>query len=222
MISEREILNYLFGDSYIDYRNFTRVNPHKIIPLRIASVSTIKRIVFHCTDAESWSADRLSGFFIDEKNYPICGYHYYISENVYHMVGDNIITYHAAPFNKSSVSFSIDYPASRYDALNIKPKIEIMNKAKNLAAFLALKYRIHPDMIVGHRELPFTGFTIRQDHRVLRKTCPGMLIDLKHFRYDVTKSIQDVINQFGGQKIAVDGVFGPKTQLASNGIIIGG
>jgi|SRR5882672_1044468 len=194
----------------VDFRSFTLVDPkQKIITRDVSQAKTIQRIVFHCTDASGWSPDKLSHFFVEEKGYPICGYHYYVTgQAVYHMVGENILTYHAAPFNKSSVAFSIDYHASHDEPLHIAIDPAVMKNAYAMATHLCLKFKVPPSMLVGHRELPMTGFFMKQDHKVLRKICPGMAIDLDIFRFEVTKYMQEALN------VVQDGVFGPKTLQA--------
>ena len=69
-----------YNFNLIDFRSFTLVDPNKPIKTRVAG-EKVKRIVFHCTDANGWTADRLSRFFVEERGFPICGYHYYVRED---------------------------------------------------------------------------------------------------------------------------------------------
>jgi hypothetical protein len=196
-------------DLYQDFRPQTMVNPKQKILTRNASTS-IKRLVFHCADEEKWSPDRLSQFFVTERGFPICAYHYYITpEAIFHMVGENVITYHAAPYNSDSVAFSIAFFASRDEKLNVAVNPKLIENATKIATFLCLKYRILPidGSLVGHRELFGTGwFKDNQDHHVLRKTCPGLTIDLDHFRYQVARECQRILG------VTVDGIIGPKSR----------
>ena len=111
-------------------------------------------------------------------------------------------------------------------------------------AYLCLQHKVEPvksfptyNGLVGHRELPGTGFfRNKQDNIVLRKTCPGMTIDLDVFREKVTRKIQETINVFAERRreagtqttgsstgerspktLAVDGIYGPATRRAIQG-----
>lgn len=206
-----------YNFNLIDFRSFTLVDPNKPIKTRVAG-EKVKRIVFHCTDANGWTADRLSRFFVEERGFPICGYHYYIREDgVYHMVGDNIISYHAAGYNSTSIGFSIDYNPTLADRLNQDVHPIIFDTAQWLAAWLCLKFKIAPikGNLVGHRELFGTGWIKdKQDKPSLRKTCPGLRINLNAFRYNVARRVQEYIKINENPDLVVDGVWGPKSQTA--------
>jgi hypothetical protein len=133
------------------------------------------------------------------------------------MVGDNIISYHVAWYNSTSVGFSIDYNPTIADRLNQDVHPIIFNNAKYLAAYLCLKFRLAPinGVLVGHRELFGTGWIKdKQDKPTLRKTCPGLRINLNAFRYDVARLVQEWIKVNTSIEIVVDGVWGPKSQNA--------
>lgn len=218
------------GESYFDFRDRTIVNHDAKIPIRIATIGTIKKLVFHCDDATNWTPDRLSSFFVNERKFPICGYHYYIDQNkIYHMVGENIVTYHCAPFNTESVGFSINYFASHDEPLKIPLDVNIYQNAIRTAIYLCLKFKIPPldDSLVGHRELPHTGFKVvfdkltgkpnLSDKTQLIKTCPGLAINLNLFRQNVCKGIQSVLKQqLELSDFAIDGIFGPKSKQMFN------
>ena len=222
---ESDLRNHLIGDFYSDYRDKTIVN-HNAIPQ--TRKKPINRVVFHCTDAPHWSPERLSAFFIQERGFSICSYHYYVTaEKIYHMVGDLVITPHAAPFNSTSIAFSIDYFPTRDEKNHIPLSKEIYENALNIATYLCIKHKVEPKKaipsyggLVGHRELPGTGFfRDNQDNVVLRKTCPGLAIDLNAFRYNVARKIQNELNASGAQ-LAIDGIFGPKTRKVFNDLVI--
>jgi hypothetical protein len=234
MNTEQLLREHLFGDKFFDYKSLTLVDPHKKLLLREANANNIKRVVMHCTDAPSWSPQKLSEFFVNERQFPICAYHYYImADKIYQMVGENIITYHAAPYNTESVSFSIDFFASNYESRSIAVLPEVYENALKVATYLCLKFKVQPKNLVGHRELLGTGFFMNGDKKVLRKICPGLTIDLDVFRYKVARMIQEALNftitdnvyatAFGlsdfNQQLSVDGVFGAKTIKAFNGFV---
>lgn len=224
-LRESELRQHLIGDFYYDYRNDTIVN-HNFIPK--SRKEPINRVVFHCTDAPHWSPERLSAFFIQERGFSICSYHYYVTaDKIYHMVGDSVITPHASPFNSTSVAFSIDYYPTRDEKNNIPLSKEIYQNTLNTATYLCIKHKVEPKKaipsyqgLVGHRELPFTGFAKdKQDNIILRKTCPGLAIDLNAFRYNVARKIQNELNA-NGSKLAIDGIFGPVTRKVFNDLVI--
>lgn len=202
------------GPLYKDYRNLTLINPHIKVSTRDAAI-TVDRLVLHCTDKEGWTPERLSRFAIEERQFSICSYHYYIQpDTIWHMVGHNVITPHAAPFNKHSLAVSMDFAATNWESLKIPINPDTYHNAITTLAYLALLFGVRPVKIVGHRELPGTGFFMKQDIKVLRKTCPGLTIDMKMVRFLVTKKIQETLNSLAIEKpLAVDGVFGPKTSL---------
>ncbi len=225
-----ELLKQLtLDDKYFDYRDRTLVNHNMTIPTRDATIGRISKIVFHCDDATSWTPDRLSRFFVDERKFPICGYHYYVSDKIYHMVDENIVTYHCAPFNTQSVGFSIDYYASHDEPLHIPLNPEVYDKAAGIATYLCLKFKVLPlvDSLVGHRELPYTGFKVMidkltgkpnlSDKTNLIKTCPGLAINLNKFRQDVARRVQIVLKQqLELVDFPIDGIFGPKSKNMFN------
>lgn len=201
----------LFGENeFADMREVNRINPSMKILTR--EESKIKRIIFHCTDANGWSPQRLNDFFLNERKFPTCGYHYYVTKDkLYQMVSALVVAYHAAGHNSDSISFSIDYDATFAEKLNIPMEAKLYEMAVATAALLCFKFRIYPSVntIAGHRELFGTGFTfINNDttKRALLKTCPGLKIDLNLFRYNVVKKIQSIL------KLSVDGIFGPKSK----------
>ena len=196
----------------VDLRATNKINSSMKILTRTSD--KIKRIVFHCTDADGWSPERLNRFFLEERKFPTCGYHYYVTKDiVYQMVSPLVIAYHASGHNSDSVSFSIDFPASYYEKNKIPLNPELYLMAINVCSHLCLEHKIYPtkDTVLGHRELFGSGFLwANADHtkRELMKTCPGLTINLDDFRVAVIKRLQ---KHFG---ILEDGIFGPKTKQA--------
>jgi len=215
------LVNRFIGDEYHDLRAEAMVNPTLKTPVRDAS--KIKRVVFHCTDSSGWTPDRLMAYHIDERKWPRCGYHFYVQpKKVWHLAGDTLVTYHAAPFNTESIAFSIDFFPTHDEPLHIPVDGQTYTNAVNLAALLCLSYKVPPlaPTLVGHRELPMTGwFKGKNDQKVYRKSCPGFSINLDVFRFEVTKRVQAGLNEiynsmpFGAyEPLVLDGIFGPKTK----------
>lgn len=220
MAQVNELGRTILKEQLFDFRNYALRHPTKHPLVRDTSISgKIDTIVFHCTDAIGWKPEKLVRFFIEEKDYPTCGYHFYLYENkIFYVVDTNIITYHASIWNKQSVGFSIDYSASINEKLHIAPDNEVMVNAILLSAYLCIRYRLNPNKAIkGHRELYLTGwFKNKQDQVVLRKTCPGLTINLDTFRYHVIVKIQDILCEYFGYQMPIDGIIGPKTLDAIN------
>lgn len=199
---------------YSDFREQTPVDPHKKIVTRESR--SIDKIVLHCTDASHWTPQRLAEFAIAERGFSICSYHFYVMDTVvYHMVGNTVITPHAGIWNKHSLAIAIDFYPTRYERNNIRVDPNVFKNAVETAGYLCIKHGISPtkDSLVGHRELMWTGFfRDKQDNIVLRKTCPGMTIDLDVFRHLVVKNVQRRLNEILGTQLTIDGIFGPKTK----------
>ena len=211
-------INIFKENELIDLRSVNKINSKKKILTRTSE--KIKRIVFHCTDADGWTPERLNRFFLEERKFPTCGYHYYVTkENVYQMVSPLVIAYHASGHNSNSISFSIDFPASFYERLNISIDPTLYMQAVKTCAYLCLTHKIYPskNTVLGHSELLGSGFIwVNADHtkRALMKTCPGLTIDLDEFRLNVVKFIQSFFN------LSEDGIFGPKSKEAFDNYIL--
>lgn len=200
---------------FVDFRDYTLFNPNLKVKTRDVSKGGLKKIVLHSTDASGWTPDRLSRFFVDERGFPCCAYHYYISDVVYYMVGENIVTYHASGYNSSSIGVALDYHATFNERVGIPLDKNVRELAVELIAFLLIKHRIEPSFLRGHRELFGTGYLVNKSEGVLlKKICPGMTVNLDVFRYDVIRKVQSTLNSVSGSKLAVDGIFGPKTKAA--------
>ena len=215
MTSLESLRSHFLSEVYEDYREKTIIDPTQKIITRDANAK-IKRLVFHCADEEGWPPERLSSFFVYERRFPICAYHYYVtSKVVWHMVGENLVTYHAAPHNSDTVSFSIDYFATRDDINKVALRPELYENAIRTAAFLCMKFHVLPKNVFGHRELFGTGWIKgKNDQPILRKTCPGLAINLDVFRLEVGRRVQNGLNHLYNAGLTVDGVVGPKTVAA--------
>lgn len=185
-------------------------------------LSSIQKIVVHTTD---WEVDpvRLAQYdigpnHISNTGCPTATYHYYINQagEVSKLVNEDIVTWHAAGHNTNSVAICLAYKTDpqfesgkkkRPDPTKI-PTAEMRAALQGLLVELCIRLAVSPTQIFGHRELFGTGFIFLKGHKALRKTCPGMTIDLGLLRINVIVELQ--------QKIGVksDGVWGPKSEVA--------
>ena len=173
----------------IDFRHQTKFDPKQSIKTRDTSIrGVIKKIIIHATDAPSWSPTKLSNFFVDERKFPCCSYHFYaIGNNIYHMVGENLVTYHAAGNNSESIGVAMDFQPTVAENLGVKIDETVYKNTIIFVAALCVKYSLLPTEVYGHREqiLLLQG---RDKHcnTNLRKTCPGLSIDLDE---DIKKAL---------------------------------
>jgi hypothetical protein len=80
---------------------------------------------------------------------------------------------------------------------------------------LCLLFGLTPDRVFGHRELKGTGWFLNsQGSKRLRKTCPGLQIDLDLLRHNVAEYMQILLKIKGYYKGEVDGDFGTNSKKA--------
>jgi len=182
----------------------------------------IKRIVVHCDDlgATVWDVARydIKPNHLSKTGAPGITYHYFIHKdgNVFYCQDEKVVTWHVANFNSTSVGVCLSYKATGNDN---PPTPEQDESLIYLLAKLCLSLGIQPTHVVGHRELPGTGYVIRNGKKVLRKTCPGLAIDLAVVRFLVAIKIQTILKVFGLYDAEVDGIWGPKSFKAFSDFI---
>lgn len=182
----------------------------------------IKGLVLHCTD-NTWTVEELARRDItpgksnpvSSKGCPECTYHYFIDHDgtIYHTVNMSKIVWHAAGYNSKTAAVVIRYIATNNPN---PPGRKQMTSVYRLLTKLALMLRVVPDSlhIRGHRELRGTGYLIRNGHKRLKKTCPGLLINLDTVRVKVAKLMQLELKRKSLYKGGIDGIFGPNSMAA--------
>ena len=205
----------------IDLRGKLPVNPNPKRKYKRRKLSKIKKLVLHCDD---WDTDIFTiaeydvtpnpKHHISKKGCPECTYHYFIEKNgdVMQCVDLNKISWHAGNHNGKSAGVCMRYRAT---GNKYPPPIHQLEAAESLLAYLCLKLGVDPDNVYGHRELYGTGWLYGpKGIRKLRKTCPGLLVNMDLVRYNVAIKVQKVLkdNHFYNSKI--DGIFGPKSEAA--------
>jgi N-acetyl-anhydromuramyl-L-alanine amidase AmpD len=195
---------------------------------KVRKLSTIKKIVVHTTD---WNIEPLElakydigPNHIDSTGCPTATYHYYISKTgeVSRLVPEEFITWHAAMHNGNSLAICLAYktdPAfesgkTKIASLDKLPTAEMLSSLSRLLVHLCKEFKISPKEIWGHRELLGTGFIISKGHKQLRKTCPGMSIDLDLLRKDTILVIQSEMASLGLYSGNIDGLWGPKSEAS--------
>lgn len=189
------------------------VHPQKKYEIR--AISDIKMIVVHTTDWDTTPQklaryDITPYFIVDDKKVynhisrsgcPAITYHEGIMRNgdVYATLRWNEISWHAGKWNPQALGIACYYrpkdgvPEKMYESL-VKRCTEI-----------CFELQLTPDKVVGHRELKGTGWFWHKGSKKLRKTCPGMDINLDYLRLGVCMKLQSMLG------VEIDGNFGPQS-----------
>ena len=183
----------------------------------------ISRIVIHTTDRD-WSILRLVEFDIGPNHISNTGcaaitYHDVIMDQgtVFHTLPYREVSFHAGGYNTSSVAVALMYrctdPKTGKDTF--APTTEALKALTAHCGKLCLKFGLTPNRIFGHRELKGTGwFRSKSGSKRLRKTCPGLQVDLDKVRRAVTEYMQIYLRIQGFYQGKVDGDFGKNTRKA--------
>jgi N-acetyl-anhydromuramyl-L-alanine amidase AmpD len=195
---------------------------------KVRKLSDIKKIVVHTTD---WNIQPLElakydigPNHIDSTGCPTITYHYYIGQSgeTFRTADETWVTWHAALHNSNSIAVCLAYktdPAFESGKTKIPeagkiPSKEMMQSLYSLLVHLCKTLKISPLEIWGHRELFGTGFILIKGHKQLKKTCPGMSIDLDSLRNMTVITLQTEMKNKGLYTGQIDGSWGPKSQLA--------
>jgi len=202
-----------------DYTDKLPVHPTKRYKLR--KLSDIKRIVVHTTDAD-WSIETLAKYDINPNHIsssgcPKCTYHEVIMKNgmVYWCVPYEEITWHVGVWNPGSVGVALMYRCSDLNGKDVyAPREEAVRSLITRCNALCFKFGLSPSSVVGHRELKGTGWLPGKGSRILRKTCPGLKLNLDQLRTSIASRMQTVLRLNGYDGIEVDGIWGPISKMA--------
>ena len=194
-------------------------NPKKDVKTR--HLEEIKSIVVHTTD-DDCTPQALAKYDIGPNHIsptgcPTITYHEMVMDDgtVYLTLGYDEIGWHTGFINGAAIGIAMVYKCT-----NSKGKDEFPPFEKQLVSCeercgnLCLEFCITPQNIFGHREIEGTGWNWVDGKKVLRKTCPGLKVDLDLFRQDVTKWLQMVLQDEGLYDGEIDGDFGPLSKQA--------
>jgi hypothetical protein len=195
---------------------------------KIRKLSDIKKIVVHTTDWDIQPLELakydLGPNHIDSTGCPTITYHYYISKfgEVSRTADETWVTWHAAMHNSNSIAICLAYktdPDFESGKTHLPkegriPTVPMLAALTLLLAHLCKFLHISPKEIYGHRELIGTGFILAKGHKKLKKTCPGMSINLDVLRGLVAAELQKQMQSIGLYLGKIDGDWGPKSQAA--------
>lgn len=158
------------------------------IPLR--DKKKLKYLVWHCSAAPPsfgvWDLVRydLSPNHISKRGCPCPTYAYYIEADgtVYKTAQIAWKTWHVGRWNGVSLGICL-----AYEAKDEPPPAEQVAAALELTVQLCRGWGFDPENVVGHRELPYTGYNPKT--KKLRKTCPGLCIDMDWVRREVASGL---------------------------------
>lgn len=204
-------------------------------------LSVVNKIVVHCADRD-WTIPQLlefdkTGYLsytrkidgekvtdvnqIDSSGLPGPTYHEAVLKRggVYQLLPYESISWHAGGYNTKSVSICLIYRAT--DPVTGKdtygPTQDQIKSLRARCGALCLKFGLTPDRVFGHRELKGTGWIPgKYGSKRLRKTCPGLQVDMDDLRLWTTKYMQIMLKGYGLYEGKVDGAWGPKSQAALN------
>lgn len=180
------------------------------------------RIVVHTTDTVT-SIEKLTkydispGNHIDPEGCPGITYHGIVmpDNNVYQTLDYDEISWHAGAWNPGSLGIAMMYKSTDKNGVDSFGPTDLMLRTTvEYVASLCLSQKVRPNRVYGHRELKGTGWLPGKGSKVLRKTCPGLKVDLDLFRSNVVKSIQEYLKTRMGFSGTVDGIWGPNTRSA--------
>jgi len=207
---------------------------HKIRKPKRRGLDAINTVVVHTTNSTS-SIQALANYAVSpymiykgEKIWnhvtrlggPTFFYHDIIKStgNTFHCVDYENITFHAGNYNNRSIAIALHYIAQgvRRDGVvqHFTPTDEALNSLYARAGNICLDLCILPKNVIGHREVPKSGFIWYRGSKVLIKSCPGSLVSMVEVRFNITRYVQQELKDKGFYSARVDGDFGKLSQRA--------
>jgi len=186
----------------------------------LRKLSAIKRIVVHTTDWDT-SPQRLAKYdigpnHISKTGCPAITYHEIVMKDgvVYKTLPYEQVSWHVGPWNGSSLGVALMFRVSDDKGKDsYAPDLNQLKALQTRLGQLCMDLGLTPDCVVGHRELKGTGWFMFKGSRRLRKTCPGLQVDLDQLRTNVALYMQIMLKTLGWE-LELDGVFGPKSRAA--------
>lgn len=208
--------NYTY--EYHDLVSFLPRHPTKTYDKR--NLSKIDSIVVHCTDA-NWTVERLAQYdiapnHISNTGCPAITYHDVIMSDgtLNHTLDYKEISWHAGGYNTGSIAVALMYKVTDEAGRDMAPTFELVDSLTQYLTQRCFEFGLTPDVIQGHRELKGTGWFFVRGHKRLRKTCPGMKVDLDKLRADVAYLMQIELRDAGLYLGKADGIFGTESKKA--------
>lgn len=205
-------------------------HPTKRYDLR--SVTEISKVVVHTTDWDT-TPEKLAEYdvtpyfivngkkiynHISKTGCPGITYHEGISKSgqLVQTLGWEEISWHAGNHNNSSLGIALYYKSQKSGVDVYAPTLKQMQTLWCRCGHICLSLDLRPSAVVGHRELSGTGWFWEKGSKRLRKTCPGLLVNMDEVRLNVAKYMQCLLKMKGYYDGEIDGDFGPLSQAAQD------
>ena len=203
----------------IDITGQLPMNPRQPrIPLRTVAPTMI---VWHCDAALNWTVHDLVRYdlapnHISPKGCPCPTYQYYVTRDgkLYKIAQEAWVTWHAGvswlqrklhglpDYNQIGLAICFAHdPSKEREGLTT----EQMETGFLLTAEITLRRDIQSSAVKGHRELPITGYAWGHPEK-LRKTCPGLDVDMDAARKQVHQLKLEVLRK----DLVIEVVYGGK------------
>lgn len=196
---------------------------HPTRKYRKRTFKKINKIVVHTTDRD-WSILELAEYDINPNHIspegcPAITYHDVIMKqgNVLHTLNYNEVSYHAGGYNTGSIAVALMYrcTSSITGKDTFGPSDAAYKALRSHCGKLCLRFGLTPDRVFGHRELKGTGWFLNsRGSKRLRKTCPGLQINLNKLREDAARYMQIFLKLEDLYKGPIDGDFGKNSKRA--------
>ena len=119
------------------------------------------------------------------------------------------VSWHAGVWNPGSLAIALMFRVSNMAGKDVFPAPELALKTlQTRCGDICLQLGLTPDKVVGHRELKGTGWFFSKGSKRLRKTCPGLKVDLDLLRHNIASYMQIVLKMHGVYSGKIDGQFG--------------
>ncbi len=190
--------------------------------------SAIKRIVIHTTDwvttPEKVAAYDIRPFtiykgkkiwnHISKKGCPAITYHEMCSSTqLWKTLDWEEISWHVGNWNGGSLGIAMNYKCTMPGSKAQKaPPPDMVKIVQTRCGDICLELGLTPDKVVGHRELFGTGWSWEKGSKRLRKSCPGLQVNLNHMRWNVAAYMQIKMKMEGVYDGPIDGDFGRKSK----------
>jgi hypothetical protein len=212
---------------------------HPTRKYKIRKISDIRRVVIHtanwATTPEVLAKYDITPYFekngikywnhISKRGCPAITYSEIIMPGgeCFHTLPWEEVAWHVGPWNKSSLGLALMYECTNEFGIDCFAPPEKMLKTLYLrCSNILFKLGLPPtrDHLCGHRELRWTGWFWSKGSKKLRKTCPGLEIDLDDVRKNVAKYMQLVLKAKKLYMDRIDGIWGVKSQYGLDKYLI--
>ena len=183
----------------------------------------IKYIVVHTTASSNQDPKKTARYHItpgpqnhvSQAGCPGLCYHDYINKDgiIFHCNEYRDKTWHAGLYNAKSIGVVMAFEGQKPGML---PSDAQWNALLEHLVKLCLFFKLLPQDIIGHREVPGMYTIVGKGSKKYKTVCPGLAIDLDNLRYLITCRLQTFLAAQELYTGSIDGKFGKLSQAALN------